>query len=205
MLRWRFGYAVWIGQLKAGNQEAAQELWIRYFRELVRLARGRLKGLVRRAVDEEDMALDAFDSFCRGTEAGRFPLLKDRDNIWPLLVVITARKVVDAGQQQTRQKRGGGKVQGESAWLEAFDGSDRDGGIELVVGNEPTPTIVAEVAEQMQRYWRRSTGKELRAVALWKMEGYSNQEIAEKLGCVERSVERRLRLIRGLLEREMQK
>ena len=150
------------------------------------------------------MALDAFDSFCRGAEAGRFPLLKDRDNIWPLLVVITARKVVDANQQQTRQKRGGGNVQGESAWLDAFDGSDRDGGIELVVGNEPTPTFAAEVAEQIQRWLAALDSDELRAVAVWKMEGYSNREIAENLGCVERSVERRLRLIRGLLEREME-
>ena len=35
---------LWIGQLKAGNHEAAQQLWNRYFREMVRLARGRLKG-----------------------------------------------------------------------------------------------------------------------------------------------------------------
>ena len=36
----------------------------------------------------------------------------------------------------------------------------------------------------------------LKAVALWKLEGYSNEEIAAKLRCVTRSVERKLNVIR---------
>jgi DNA-directed RNA polymerase specialized sigma24 family protein len=195
---------LWIGQLKAGNHAAAQQLWDRYFQKMVQLARARLGGAPRRAADEEDAAVSAFDSLCRGAAAGRFPQLCDRDNLWPLLVVITARKVIDARQHETRKKRGGGAVQGESAWLNACDGSDRDGGIELVVGPEPTPAFAVEVAEQTQRWLDALDSEELRSVALWKMEGYSNQEIADKLGCVERTVERRLGLIRRLLEREME-
>jgi RNA polymerase sigma factor (sigma-70 family) len=194
---------VWIGALKAGDHAAAQRLWERYFRQLVRLARARFRDAPRRAADEEDVALSAFDSFCRGAAAGRFPQLRDRDNLWPLLVVITARKVIDARQHEARQKRGGGAVQGESAWLDAFDGSDRDGGINLVTGNEPTPAFAAAVAERTQRLLDALGSDELRAVAVWKLEGYSNAEIAEKMGCVERTVERRLGLIRRLLEKEM--
>jgi RNA polymerase sigma factor (sigma-70 family) len=194
---------VWIGALKAGDPAAAQPLWERYFRKLVRLARARLRDAPRRAADEEDVALTAFDSFCRGAAAGRFPQLRDRDNLWPLLVVITARKVIDARKHAQRQKYGGGKVRGESAWLDARDGSDHDGGINLVIGDEPTPAFVAEVAERMQRVLDALGSAELRGVAVWKMEGYSNAEIAKKMGCVERTVERRLKLIRGLLEREM--
>src|SRR5947209_4556116 len=92
--------SVWISQLKAGNHAAAQPLWDRYFRAMVRLARDRLQAFPRRAVDEEDVALSAFDSFCRGAENDRFPQLCDRDNLWPLLVVITARKVIDARQHE---------------------------------------------------------------------------------------------------------
>jgi DNA-directed RNA polymerase specialized sigma24 family protein len=192
---------LWISQLKGGHHGAAQQLWNRYFADMVRLARARLQGFPRRAVDEEDIALTAFDSFCRGAEAGRFPQLQDRENLWPLLVVITARKAVDARQHESRQKRGGGAVQGESAWL---DGMDPDGGIEQVIGAEPTPAFAAEVAEQLQRMLDALGTEELRAVALWKMEGYTNEEIARKLGCVPRTVERRLHLIRGLLEQELQ-
>jgi DNA-directed RNA polymerase specialized sigma24 family protein len=189
---------VWIGALKAGDHAAAQRLWERYFRQLVRLARARYGGARRRAADEEDAALSAFDSFCRGAADGRFPQLSDRDNLWPLLVVITARKVIDAHKHEARAKRGGGKVRGESAWLDAVDGSDRDGGINLVIGDEPTPAFAAEVAERTQRLLDALGSEELRQVAVWKMEGYSNAEIADKLGCVERTVERKLDVIRKL-------
>jgi DNA-directed RNA polymerase specialized sigma24 family protein len=130
--------------------------------------------------------------------------LSDRDNLWPLLVVITRRKVIDACNREKRLKRGGGKVRGESAWLDAFDGSDRDGGINLVIGKEPTPAFAAQVAEETQRLLNALGSKELRSVAVWKMEGYSNEEIAKELGYVERTVERRMRIIRGHFEREME-
>ena len=61
----------WLDQLKAGDTAAAQPLWEAYFRRLVALARGKLQGAPRRAADEEDVALSAFDSFCRGAEQGR--------------------------------------------------------------------------------------------------------------------------------------
>jgi len=187
---------MWIGELKEGNSDAAQQLWERYFRKMVRLARARFRDVPRRAVDEEDVALNAFDSFCRGAAAGRFPQLSDRDNLWPLLVVITVRKVIDVRKHERTEKRGEGKVRGDSAWLDASDGSDHDGGINLVLGDEPTPAFAAEMAEETERMLNALRSKKLRDVALWKMEGYSNAEIAAKLGCVERTVERKLDLIR---------
>jgi hypothetical protein len=69
----------WISQLKAGERQAAQALWERYFRQLVVRARQKLRGLPRRAADEEDVALSAFDKFCRAAEQGRFPDLADRE------------------------------------------------------------------------------------------------------------------------------
>ena len=113
----------WVEQLRAGNRAAAQHLWECYFSRLVGLARQKLQGLPRRAADEEDVALSAFDSFCRGVARGRFPLLDDRDDLWALLVVITVRKAIDLRQRENRQKRGGGKVVGESA-LDLLLGSE---------------------------------------------------------------------------------
>src|SRR5260370_2188908 len=89
----------WIGQLKAGDQAAAERLWERYFRRLVGLAGKKLGGNRRRVADEEDVALSAFDSFCRGAGRGRFPLLSDRDDLWPLLLLITARKAADVQER----------------------------------------------------------------------------------------------------------
>jgi len=187
----------WIRQFQAGDPAAAQPLWERYFRQMVQLARQKLHGLPRRAADEEDVALSAFDSFCQGVEQGKFPQLCDRDNLWPLLVVITARKACDLIATERRQKRGGGKVQGESAWLDVANAEEQRG-IEQVLGPEPTPEFAAQVAEECQQLLDKLDDAELRSVALWKMEGYRNDEIAAKLGCVERTVERKLRLIRKL-------
>src|SRR5207244_3139579 len=74
----------WVVQLQAGDHRAAQKLWERYFLRLVGLARKKLRATPRRAADEEDVALSAFDSFCRGAKLGRFPLLSDRGDLWHL-------------------------------------------------------------------------------------------------------------------------
>jgi hypothetical protein len=71
----------WITQLKAGQRQAVQPLWQRYFGQLVIRAWQKLRGLPRRAADEEDVALSAFDNFCRAAEEGRFPDLADRDDL----------------------------------------------------------------------------------------------------------------------------
>jgi hypothetical protein len=92
----------WLDQLKAGDPLAAQKLWERYFRRLVGLARKKLQGARRGAADEEDVALSAFDSFCRGAEQGRFPRLDDRDNLWRLLMLLTARKAWHLARDEGR-------------------------------------------------------------------------------------------------------
>jgi DNA-directed RNA polymerase specialized sigma24 family protein len=194
----RGSVTTWVEQLRAGNRAAAQRLWERYFSRLVGLARRKLQGLRRGAADEEDVALSAFDSFYRGAEQGRFPQLGGRHNLWELLVVITVRKAIDLRQRETRQKRGGGKVAGESA-LDGLLGSAEGGaGIEQVVGAEPTPELAAQVADEVQRLLGMLPKEEVRSVALLKLEGYTIAEIAGRLGCAEVTVERRLSLIRSV-------
>src|SRR5262249_13252080 len=106
----------WLGHLKDGDQAAAQPLWERYFSRLVVVARGKLKKLRRTTADqdEEDAALSAFNSFCDGAARGRFPQLADRDDLWRLLVVITARKALAQAHREGRKKRGGGRVVDEA-------------------------------------------------------------------------------------------
>ena len=187
----------WLGQLRAGDPTAAQPLWERYFRRLVGLAREKLRGLPRRAADEEDVALSAFDSFCRGAEAGRFPQLQDRDNLWHLLVALTVRKAVDLRRHETRQKRGGGGVLDEAALADLPAGAG-EMDLEQVLGPEPTPEFAAQMAEECQRLLDCLDDATLRAVALAKMEGYTNEEIAARLGCAPRTVARKLEVIRKL-------
>jgi RNA polymerase sigma factor (sigma-70 family) len=183
----------WVGGLKEGDREAARRLWERYFADLVRLARNRLRAAPRAAADEEDAALSAFDSLCRGAEQGRFPQLDDRNDLWRVLVTITVRKAADLMQHERRRKRGGGQVRSEAdlalAALEA-------GGIEQAPGREPSPQLAAMVAEECRRLFDVLPDESLRQVAQLRLEGHTDREIAERLQCGLSTVERRLRTIR---------
>jgi DNA-directed RNA polymerase specialized sigma24 family protein len=182
----------WLGRLQEGDDDAARQLWERYFHRLVGLARARLRGRRSGAADEEDVALSAFDSFCRNAEVGRFPQLADRDSLWRLLVVITARKAAHLQRDHGRKKRRA--VAGEGDDEEVLD---------EVLSREPDPQFAAEMDESYRRLLAVLADEGLEAVALWKMEGYTVEEIAGRLGCAPRSVKRKLQLIRDLWGREM--
>jgi DNA-directed RNA polymerase specialized sigma24 family protein len=187
----------WIAQLKAGNHEAAQQLWERYFQRLVGLVRVNLRDAPRRAADAEDVALSAFESFCRGAEQGRFPQLRDRHDLWRLLVTLAARKAFARLRPEGQQERGGA---GPDAPAERRGSPEEEVGIDPVIGSEPSPLFAAQVAEEYQHLLDSLQDKELCAVAVWKMEGHTNAEIAARLGCVRRSVERKLSVIRKIWE-----
>jgi DNA-directed RNA polymerase specialized sigma24 family protein len=186
----------WIHLLKQGDHPgAAQQVYTNYFLRLVSLARQRLQNTPRRAADEEDVALSALDSFFRGAAANRFPHLDDREDLWQLLVLITDRKAKDLTRHERRQKRGGGLD-------EAALGSTFPPGLSGVPSEEPTPEFAAEMAEQCRRLFDVLGARELRQIALWKMESYSNEEIAAKLQYALRTVERKLALIRSIWKKE---
>ncbi len=184
----------WLAPLQAGDPAAVQELWQRYFLRLVGLARKKMRGASRRVADEEDVALSAFDSFCRNAAQGRFPQLLDRDSLWHLLVLLTARKASHHRRDESRLKRGGGvTIQHETP-----DDSDESLLVEQFLSREPTPEFAAQVAEDYQMLLRKLNDAELEAVALARMEGYSIEEIAVRLGYAPRSIKRKLRLIRDI-------
>jgi DNA-directed RNA polymerase specialized sigma24 family protein len=177
-----------IADLKAGEAAAAEQLWQGYFQRLVGLARTKLAPGARAVADEEDVALSAFKSLCLGAARGRFPELRDRDNLWPLLVALTAHKAADLAKHQQRQKRGGGLRPDVAA-------------LETLLSREPTPEFSAMVAENCARLLDRLE-LPLRQIAQLRLDGYTNIEIAERLGCAVRTVERRLELIRRIWNEE---
>lgn len=193
---------LWLDQLKLGEPTAAQQLWDRYFQRLVGLARVKLRESARRVADEEDVALSAFDSFFRGVEQGRFLDLNDRNNLWKLLVTITARKASHQLRDQAALKRGGGAVGGESVFLHGNSSSETPGGFDQLSGPDVSPAFAIEVAEQTRRHLEALPDPQLRTIALAKMEGYTNEEIATRLGVAPRTIERKLQLIRELWEPE---
>jgi DNA-directed RNA polymerase specialized sigma24 family protein len=182
---------VWLGQLQAGEWAAARPLWEKYFHRLVGLARKRLRDAPRRAANEEDVALSAFDSFCRNAKAGRFPDLTDRDGLWRMLAKFTLRKAAHHVRDAGRLKRGGGVKTDDS---NVFD---------EVLAREPDPALAAEVADECDRLLAALQDPELQQIALLRMDGLSVAEVAAQTGYAPRSVKRKLQLIRGIWKREV--
>jgi DNA-directed RNA polymerase specialized sigma24 family protein len=191
----------WLGRLKARDREAVQKLWEGYFRRLTWLARKKLQAIPRSAADEEDVALSAFDSFCRGIQEGRFPQLADRDDLWQILVIIIQRKASNLVKHERRLKRGGGKIRHQSA-LQLGNSDHGPAVFAQVLSREPDPEFVAQVADECRHLLEKLQEEELRSLAVWKMEGYTNDELAAKLGRSRATVERKLGLIRGIWENE---
>jgi DNA-directed RNA polymerase specialized sigma24 family protein len=146
------------------------------------------------------VALSAFHSFCARAGRGLFPRLEDRDDLWRLLSTITGRKASYLIRYQNRQKRGGGQVRGESALIDANDPADQ--GIAGFLDRGPTPDDAAAFAEDYERLLGKLTDPTLRTIALRRLEGHSNGEIAAVLDVAPRTVDRKLQVIRALWERE---
>src|SRR5262245_29140120 len=139
----------WIRELQSGDQFAAQRLWERYFEQLVHLARRKLPDRLRRHTDEEDVALSAFNSFCRGMQSGRYPQITDRNDLWRMLVTITAHKAIHVARRAQRQKRGGRATQ------PVPEGENYPFDFNEVIGREPSPEFSLQVAEELDRLLTR--------------------------------------------------
>jgi len=189
-----------IDQLRGGNREAVGPIWDHFFKQMMALARQKLGPMSRAAADEEDVALSAFNSVCLDLEQGRYSQVLDREGLWRLLVAVTLGKVVDLWRQQRSQKRGGGQILGESV-LDAPGASTCAGGMARVPDSEPDAALAAAMGEECSRLLGLLDDR-LRELVLLKLEGYSNREVAAKLGCALRTVERKLGVIRDLWEHE---
>lgn len=184
----------WIDGLKAGEAEAAQRLWERYVVQLVRLARRRLGSASRSVVDEDDVAQTVFSTICRGATDGRFSDVKNRDDLWWLLVAITRQSVASHMRRECAAKRGAGRVHPESQLAIEANGKSA---FDFITGCDPTPDFLAMLDEQFQRLLGSLRDDQLREIAILRFEGYTVAEIADKLSIAFRSAERKLQLIRS--------
>jgi len=188
--------------LKQGDDQAAGRLWDDYFHRLVALARKRLGTLPRRDSDEEDVALSAMHSFCRGMADGRFDLA-DRDELWRLLATITARKASRRFRQQAKLDKHGAAIRGESIFYSP-SGDSPAGNMAEQAADHQTPDFDLLMSESCNQLLERLPDENLKRIALLKLEGLSNRQIADQLDCVERSVERKLNRIRDYWSRDLE-
>jgi DNA-directed RNA polymerase specialized sigma24 family protein len=193
----------WLEDLKAGRPEAVDAIWAHYYQRVVALVRRRLKaGPLCAVEDDEDVALSVIQGLCEGAVQGRFERMHDRVDLWQLLAAITVKKTLARGRWYARQKRGGsrlvnGQVAVGSSRADDVDNDDRDA-LAQAESREPSPDSAAIVAEQVQELLDSLPDLILRQIAEWRMDGLSNAEIAGKMGCTVRTVERKLERIRAI-------
>lgn len=186
--------------LRAGDAAAVNELTRRYFGRVVRAAARRLpNGRPLRGTGPEDVAASVFESLWARAAVGGFSEkeLSDGDELWRLLCKMTASKAVDHARRERAAKRGGGRIRGESVFL-GLSGRDSDvaEGLDGTAGACFAPDELAAFAESHDRLMRALPDDRLREIAVLRLEGYEVKEIAEKFGLSDRSIKRKLALIR---------
>jgi DNA-directed RNA polymerase specialized sigma24 family protein len=187
--------SVWIAQLRRGDRTVVQRLWQRYYHRVVHLARKQLSGRAWPAADEEDAAQSALHSFFERAGKDQFAQLVDRNDLWQILAVVTRRKVINLKKKEGAQKRVGLlPAEGGSVAEQMFAGAP---------GREPDPEVLAHANEEYRRLLGRLGNQQLQDIALWKMEGYTNGEIATSIERSVPTVERKLALIRERWQSEV--
>ncbi len=187
---------LWIQQFADDPDSNTNRIWQNYYQKLIHVARRKLRDMPRRHLDEEDVATDAMNSLFKGIQSGRFPDLNDRQGLWKILLTITARKAAKAIRSNMAEKRGGGQIRGESVFAKTDDSSAM--GLGNILGPEPTPEFAEDIAKSCEDMLLVLDDDVLKSIALMKLEGYSNDEIATRLDVAVRTVERKLSRIRTI-------
>ncbi len=177
----------WIAAVRNGDETAARELWNRYFTSLMRLARSRMATLPRSVYDEEDAALSTFNVLCVTLRKGRYPALGDREELWNLMLTVLMRKIGRRVDYEFSDKRTPQVIE-VAAETEASQGA--------LSSSDP-------VAAECQHLLEVLKDPNLERVAIWKLEGYTDNDIAEKLGRTRRTVQRMLSLIREVWKQQL--
>ena len=178
----------WMHDLRRGDEYAASRLWDSLRTRLMQLARGTMKGNVPRGYDEEDVALSAFAKLVQSLQIGSYEELAGRGELWKLVATIALNKARDRAREENRQRRGGNVT---------HQPMNNDLAAVLTSATED-PASVALVQEECRRLISQLDEPNLQLVALLKVEGFTNVEIAKRLDCTQRSVYRRLNLIREI-------
>jgi RNA polymerase sigma factor (sigma-70 family) len=192
----------WLERVKDGDEEAAAQLWEHYFRRLLGLARARLAGLRRQGVaGAEDVVLSAFNDFFAAVRSPKYGDLHGRNDLWRVLAKFVANKAKTLLDRELAEKRGGGRVRGESAFASADTGSSGGLGFDRKESHEPDPRLTVEIEEQLQKFLASLSDKEAE-IACLRMEGYGTKEIAERVHLAPVTVRHHLAVIRDVLAAE---
>lgn len=185
-----------VKQLRHGHPDVMHDLFEVYFSRLVALAGTLLPNHQRRVADEEDLAMQVLASFLMDASAGRMPDLRSRQDVWRLLAKRITQRAAGHHRDQTRQKRGGGHVAGESAFRLPDGGWDPAGIAQVAEKNvDELGRIHSELLECLP-------SEELREIASLVLQGHSVRQISSRIKRSQATVYRKLTLIKDAWHKE---
>ncbi len=185
-------FEAFLARLRAGDRDAAAEVFTRFTHRLVALARSRMDQLIRRKVDPEDVLQSVYRSFFRRHGEGQFDL-ESWDHLWFMLTTFTLRK---CGHRIEYFRAACRDVQREVPLAADPDASAADW---QVLTKDPTPSEAARLAETVEQLMSGLSPRERDMLAL-SLQGYTTPEISARVGRSERTVQRLLLRVRGRLE-----
>ncbi len=186
----------WIADLKKNEDTDAQrKIWERFVDRLVRFANRKLQHSTCRVVDADDIANMAFANFFQKSPED-FEQLVNRNDLWQILVVMAERRVIDQIRKESSRKHGGGRVVTESMIQD--NGDERQSGLDGLAGNTIPPDFDLMLLEEAEGRLNSLPDEDLRQVAVERMQGLRNREIADKMSISLRSVERKVSEIRDI-------
>jgi RNA polymerase sigma-70 factor (ECF subfamily) len=178
----------------ARREEAARQLWLRFAARLRGVVRHRIDPRLLRRASEDDVLQSLFASFFTAAQRADGPP-RSRADLWRLLVRITLRKVANIADRHFAARR---DVRRERCPVEARPDESGSALPEIEDAGWICPRDDALAREEFDRL-RALIPDDLRLVFDLRLEGYTNAEIAQQINRVERTVELKLRAIRGLL------
>lgn len=192
----------WLRRIGQGDQDAALQLWRRYAAPLERLARSRYSGALNAVANEEDLVQSVFHALWTGAAEGQWDTVQNRDELWWLLLAITRNKAVKRRTYNARLKRSDvpRSLSGQDTHSHDLSTSQD---AQNIAGDSPPPELILMLQEEQERLLASLRDDVLRSIAVWKLDGYTHEEIAGKLNVTPRTVVRKLNLIRETWSEEL--
>lgn len=190
----------WIRQLQQGDQQAAQRLWGRYGDALQKIARSRYRSALNAVFDEQDLAQSVFLALWKTAEAGRLASVQDRNELWWLLLEITRRRAMArmTYNNASKRKNSAAATPGSTGASETVDPLSQ-----LSDPRQLSPEVLTILDEEHGHFMDLLPDDLMHTIALLHLEGYSNEEIAQKVDFSQRTVSRKLKLIRDIWIKEL--
>ncbi|RPI85694.1 MAG: sigma-70 family RNA polymerase sigma factor [Planctomycetaceae bacterium] len=178
-----------LARLRAGEPDAATELYLRYARRLHSLAQKQISTSLARRIDPEEIVQSVFRTFFRRAKIQDY-VVPEGEELWRLLLVITLNKIRRNAKLHNAQRRDVRRTAGGSEGIDQYlaDDSSADETALAILRMVVDDVIHALPANQQE-------------IVRLRIEGYEIDEISRKTERAKRTVERTLQEFRAELSK----